>query len=223
MSGLSLVFGIVLWLLAGLSLLAAATGYASQWLKRRKFRGQQALEDVKGLSWQEFEQFIADLFRRQGFRVDEVGGQNDGGVDLRLRAPNGDTHLVQCKLYRTWTVGVPKVREFYGAMAAFKTRCEGIFVTCGRFTQEALDFAAGKPIRLIDGDELLRMMQSVNQVMPVIDTHLSLPNPTASEPVCPRCNVPMIRRTAKTGARAGQPFYGCRNFPRCREIVNVTK
>ena len=38
-------------------------------------------------------------------------------------------------------------------------------------------------------------------------------------PLCPKCGIPMVLRTAKTGQNAGQQFYGCPNFPRCREIL----
>ncbi|HMA36939.1 MAG TPA: DUF2726 domain-containing protein [Chloroflexia bacterium] len=38
-------------------------------------------------------------------------------------------------------------------------------------------------------------------------------------PLCPACGVPMILRTAGRGARAGAQFYGCSNFPRCRETA----
>lgn len=41
-------------------------------------------------------------------------------------------------------------------------------------------------------------------------------------PTCPRCSGEMIKRVAKTGARQGQPFYGCRQFPKCRGVVNVS-
>ncbi len=40
-------------------------------------------------------------------------------------------------------------------------------------------------------------------------------------PTCPRCNGEMIKRVAKTGARQGQPFYGCHQFPKCRGVLNV--
>jgi very-short-patch-repair endonuclease len=38
-------------------------------------------------------------------------------------------------------------------------------------------------------------------------------------PLCPKCGVPMVLRTAAKGARAGKQFFGCKNYPRCREIV----
>ena len=41
-------------------------------------------------------------------------------------------------------------------------------------------------------------------------------------PTCPRCNGEMVERTAKKGARQGQSFYGCAQFPKCRGVVNVS-
>lgn len=43
--------------------------------------------------------------------------------------------------------------------------------------------------------------------------------PTA--PTCPRCGAPMTLRTAKKGANAGNQFYGCSNFPKCRYIQSL--
>ena len=41
-------------------------------------------------------------------------------------------------------------------------------------------------------------------------------------PICPRCKGEMIERIAKKGARQGQSFYGCTQFPKCRGVVNVS-
>ena len=41
-------------------------------------------------------------------------------------------------------------------------------------------------------------------------------------PTCPRCQGKMVERTAKKGARQGQSFYGCAQFPKCRGVVNVS-
>ena len=41
-------------------------------------------------------------------------------------------------------------------------------------------------------------------------------------PTCPRCNGEMVERIAKKGARQGQSFYGCAQFPKCRGVVNIT-
>ena len=38
---------------------------------------------------------------------------------------------------------------------------------------------------------------------------------------CPRCGGTMILRTAKKGANAGNQFYGCSNYPKCRYVQAV--
>lgn len=51
--------------------------------------------------------------------------------------------------------------------------------------------------------------------------------PTTSEPMlqdedaplCPKCSAPMVRRLAKKGANAGQEFWGCTAYPKCRGVV----
>ena len=37
-------------------------------------------------------------------------------------------------------------------------------------------------------------------------------------PICPKCGIPMILRTVAQGEHKGKQFYGCKNYPRCREM-----
>ncbi len=39
--------------------------------------------------------------------------------------------------------------------------------------------------------------------------------------ICPRCGSALILRVAKKGANAGQTFYGCSAFPKCRYTAEV--
>ena len=39
---------------------------------------------------------------------------------------------------------------------------------------------------------------------------------------CPRCNGKLVMRTASRGANAGNRFYGCSNYPKCKYIQNIT-
>lgn len=38
--------------------------------------------------------------------------------------------------------------------------------------------------------------------------------------ICPKCHIPMILRKSTKGDNAGKEFYGCSNFPNCRELIN---
>lgn len=37
-------------------------------------------------------------------------------------------------------------------------------------------------------------------------------------PLCPKCGIPMVKRTVSKGVNIGKQFYGCVNFPKCREV-----
>jgi len=39
-------------------------------------------------------------------------------------------------------------------------------------------------------------------------------------PNCPKCDVPMVERKATKGRNAGQAFFGCPNYPRCRQVIS---
>lgn len=41
-------------------------------------------------------------------------------------------------------------------------------------------------------------------------------------PLCPKCGILMVLRKAKSGDNKGQEFYGCSNYPKCKEIINIT-
>lgn len=50
------------------------------------------------------------------------------------------------------------------------------------------------------------------------------PLPTAraaDAPICPKCGIPLVLRTAGSGPNRGRQFYGCVNYPRCRETAAV--
>ncbi len=76
--------------------------------------GSKAADALDGMSWQQFELLVGEAFRLQGYQVTETGG---GGIDLVLRK-GGEKYLVQCKQWKSFSVGVPVVRELYGVMAA---------------------------------------------------------------------------------------------------------
>ena len=59
-------------------------------------------------------------------------------------------------------LGVKIVRELYGVMAAAQAN-SGILATFGIFTQEAKNFAKGKPIDLIAGNQLVKLISEVQK------------------------------------------------------------
>jgi restriction system protein len=182
----------------------------------------KSADALNDMSWLEFEQLVGEGFRLQGYEVKEQGGaQADGGVDLVLRK-GSEIFLVQCKQWRAMKVGVDVVRELYGVMAA-RGAAGGFVVTSGRFTDDAVAFAAGRNLRLVDGPKLFGLLQQAKAApsrATAAKTPLRVPEPTPpgaslTTPGCPKCNAPMVQRTAKKGATPGAQFWGCSKFPVC--------
>lgn len=180
---------------------------------------------LDGMSWREFEMLVGEGFRLQGYQVRETGGGGaDGGVDLVLTKAGtngGEKFLVQCKQWRAFKVGVNVVRELYGVMAA-KGATGGFVVTSGRFTDDAISFASGRNVTLIDGPKLpglLRQAKAGIDGSPARPAAAATaqPNPAPMQASsCPVCSKSMVRRTAKRGANAGGEFWGCTGYPACR-------
>ena len=127
-------------------------------------RSQQTLNQLRAMSPSEFEEFLAWLFRKQGYDVKMTARKGDHGVDLILYK-GGRTYGVQAKRFREkQNVGEPMLREFYGSFEDFGIQ-EGFFVTTSNFTQPARDWAANKAgrLHLISGDDLVRMIQLIRQ------------------------------------------------------------
>lgn len=175
---------------------------------------QTGIDSIRDMSWQDFELLVGEAFRRKGFEVRENGGGGaDGGIDLVL-TKNGKKSIVQCKRWKTFSIGVPLIRELYGVMTSERAN-DCIFVSSGNYTAEARLFAENKPIWLIDGTELLEMVAGV-QVQPKMKKSSSYKKPFATSPECPLCSSAMVKRTARKGANAGNEFWGCSAYPECR-------
>src|SRR5947208_66279 len=74
------------------------------------------------------------------------------------------------------------------------------------FTPDAVAFAKGKPIELVDSNALLRLIHSV-QTSGKIVVPPPLPVPDHLTPNCPKCGSEMKLREARCGANAGQKFW----------------
>lgn len=166
---------------------------------------------LESMSWREFEELVGETFRQRGFHVERRGGSGqDGGVDLALHL-GSDSYLVQCKQWKSRSVGVATVRELFGVMAA-EGAIGGFVVASGAFTEEAKRFAEGRAIELVGTDTLLALIQSgaaPTSAQPAVQ-------PAVSNVACPQCSAPMVQRTAKQGATAGERFWGCTRYPSCR-------
>jgi len=198
--------------IAFILLIPAPLSAISFWRKKQLLDKQTSIQSIRSLEWKEFEELVAEAYRRKYFTVIENHRAGaDGGIDIRLQR-DGQLHLVQCKQWKSQKVGVSVIREMYGVMTA-ESASSVIVVTSGIFTQEAKNFADGKPIDLVDGSQLEVL---IGQVQPSEKLIITPPPIPASNTHCPRCNSKLMLRVAKKGSNAGNQFYGCSLFPKCR-------
>ena len=167
-------FAPLAWMALAACWIAALVSFIRQLLRRRLLHAQTGPASLGAMSWRQFEMLVGEAFRRQGYRVEETGGDGaDGGIDLILRR-DGATTLVQCKQWRTRRVSVMVVREMFGLLVHHGAAAVKI-VALGDYTPDALRFAHGKPIELIHGEALFAMMRvaQTNRAQRAPDLHAS--------------------------------------------------
>jgi restriction system protein len=111
------------------------------------------LERARALSAEAFRAALEEGFTREGYSA----AQGEGGADLVL-THEGRVTLVACKRWKAVRTGVEPLREFDAA-----TRERGahsrIYVAAGEVTDTARAFAAQKQIRLVQEEELARLLK----------------------------------------------------------------
>ncbi|MBC6457350.1 restriction endonuclease [Actinomadura sp. HBU206391] len=145
-------------------LVLAVVGAVAVVTERQRARALQTrlrrlghLDRVDEMSGPMFEEFVADLLRRDGYRaVSRIGRSGDRGADVVARTPDGRKIAVQCKRQMR-TVGADRVRNLVGAVHGAYTGHVGVLVTSSTFTRPALAEAENRLV-LVDRDRLAGWM-----------------------------------------------------------------
>jgi restriction system protein len=174
---------------------------------------------LKRLDWRRFEELCTAYFETLGFTSQSTRLAADGAVDIDLYAAGSEHRsiIVRCKAWTSGTVGIDLVRKLHTAMTAENVG-EGTLVTSGQFTREAKDFAAKQNINLMSGAELLKNIAALVPEQAAALLKLATQGDFAT-PTCPSCAVKMVSRMSTD---AGRKFWGCRNYPRCKQTFFST-
>lgn len=120
--------------------------------------------NIAAIDWQDFEHLVREIFEKEfqdiGGEVKVTQSSRDKGVDAVIFDPDpikGGKIILQAKRY-TNTVKIESVRALYGVMQD-EGAMKGILVTTSDFGADAYDFAKDKPISLLNGNNLLVMLQ----------------------------------------------------------------
>ncbi|TAK89516.1 restriction endonuclease [Patescibacteria group bacterium] len=109
------------------------------------------LDDVDRMSGIQFEKYVAELLKYQGYSVKTTPVSGDYGVDLVITRNKVRT-AVQLKCYSK-AVAQEAVREAFSGMAHY--RCtKSMVITNNQFTPHAKALAASNKCELVDRDQL---------------------------------------------------------------------
>lgn len=143
-------------LVVALAVIAALVVSAAVWLtllRRRPVGPPASFTDMRE---RDFESLVAAAFRAQGYEPIVAEGSAAKVGELMLRRER-TTFLVECRHFRATKVDVGAVQALQRAMAA-RGAGGGIVLSGGRFSREAIAFAGGCGIRLVDGSLLHSML-----------------------------------------------------------------
>jgi len=182
-----------------------------------------AFDYLKELDDHEFDKLISMLFKQRGYSVSAMEENNNDNVNIVLKM-DAETIFVQYKHWREYKVDLAVIEELYAEMDS-ESISNGIVITTGLFTQDALDYSYGKHLLLINGVDLSQMVGALSasnddsadnevQIAKAVEEMPEL------EPLCPICSREMIKRTARKGKNAGNTFWGCSQFPNCRGVIS---
>lgn len=176
------------------------------------------------MTWAQFELLVRQTFQQRGYLVGDAEDDAREGARGMVLRKNGEYFLVQCKYWRDGTVAIPAVRELHNRMRA-KNAAGGFVITTGTFTREAMAFASGRTIQLIDGPTLREMLNETGGIptgVPVTSIAnvitVGAATETSAAPFCPVCSGPMRLRVAPVGGKgvAAKNVWLCARYPACK-------
>jgi predicted RNA-binding Zn-ribbon protein involved in translation (DUF1610 family) len=192
----------------------------ARWRIGKKVDNARSVEDLRRLSPSEFEELVVELFVAEGHKAKRTGSIGDHGVDVVVKAANGEKWVVQCKRWRG-SVGEPVIRDFHGVMQHEKAD-RGVLVTTSTFTPQAREWARGKPISLREGKEIISLLQKARKnPRQIPSSTMDAPKAEMAPPLCPKCGSQMVIRIAKQGPNIGGKFWGCPNYPKCNGLLKL--
>lgn len=166
------------------------------------------------IEWRRFEAVVEALFAQAGFETKTQSHGADEGIDVWLYSrnnPGSPVSIVQCKHWQRKRVGVDKVRELRGVMAA-KHVSRGQFATTSTFTEDAIAFAKDNGIDLLDVQGLLALIAMRTRAQQHALLEVALEG-EYWKPTCVNCGIKMVERSPRKG---GAAFWGCSTYPKCR-------
>ena len=172
---------------------------------------------LKELEWHRFQIVVAAYERELGHDARPAAFGADDGIDIKVfdKDPAHPARVILCKAHGQ-QVKIDLVRAFYEVMIHENVPAGTFFAPDG-FTGEAIEFAGGKNLELIDGTKFVARIMVLDQAAQ------SRLFQTATDgdyktPTCANCGIKM-----KLVGAPDRAHWGCVNFPRCKYTIRRTR
>ncbi|MEI2360103.1 restriction endonuclease [Priestia megaterium] len=137
-----------------------------------KVDSDQALNKLKEMDFNLFEDLMLEILFELGYGLSRksikknIKKTRDWGLDgyIELDALGLDKVYIQAKRWKRTNVGIGHIQRFSGSIDT-KGGNKGVFITTSTFTEDAgtcSELINNKSIRLVDGQELVRIMKDLN-------------------------------------------------------------
>lgn len=116
------------------------------------------IADLISLTPEGFEEYIADIWRAQGYSCKLTKGSGDGGIDI-IATQTNDRVLIQAKRYTQQNVGIKTVQRTAGLLVDDEFDASAVkIITASGFTNDARQRAQHiSNLELITGSELVSL------------------------------------------------------------------
>ena len=138
--------------------------------KQEKLEAEKKIQELENRQFQmkadfwlklngyDFENEIAKLFKRKGYKVQQTSFSGDGGADIIVTDTSGEKFIIQCKNHKN-PVSPHIARDLLGTLIDYKVD-SGILINTGGFTHGTIKFSLKHPLTLYDIRDIVRIANS---------------------------------------------------------------
>lgn len=163
---LAVIFGLIIFLcmnpyllilLSVIVILSLILAVVASVLQHKKYLNVD-LDEIDNMDGKAFEFFVAQCLRDDGYnRVAVTKASGDFGVDI-IAYKDKNKWVFQCKRYSK-NLGIKPIQEVYAGMKHYHAD-KGAVVTNVRFTKNSIILANELNVKLIDRNELAKLMKA---------------------------------------------------------------
>ena len=149
-----------------LALLAPVTFSFLKSTRKKKLHDlRKEIKLIQEIPWEQLNVHVAEVYGRAGYLIMENDPfTSDPSVDLVMRK-SANLYLLQSRYWRNRKLGLREVKNLFSLM--HEKQASGVFLlTTGIFNREARRFAVGRPINLVDGIQLVELLDSITKSEP---------------------------------------------------------